>query len=118
METYFRLLIHLHRYVFDLLLVSSPQWDPQHELFLIFLVFLRNGGCLGWGGYVCMPPASRFCFSFKVCKQGSREIVPITAYLGAPTSDLLLLAADSICPLETGRWHRKIRAHPGLDETG
>ena len=68
-----------------------------------------------------MLSASDFGYSLKKYKQGSRRPLPITAYLGAPTSDLHLhlgVGADPICPWGTRLQPCKIRGFSVLDETG
>jgi len=67
-----------------------------------------------------MLSASNFSYLLKKCKQGSRRPLPITAYLGAPTSNLHLhlgAGADLICPWGTWLQPCKIHGFSVLDET-
>jgi len=65
-----------------------------------------------------MLSASRFGFSLKGRKQGTRGTLPIMAYLGLPTSDLPLAATDGICQRGTRRWRHNTCATAALGGTG
>jgi hypothetical protein len=104
------LLIYYHRRSFALLWFDRRCRDKQSDLALHSRS--REGGDLG-----SVLFAISFGFTFKDCEQSGRGILTVTAYLGPPTSDLLLGVADPIYRRGTRRWRRRIRAAAGLDGT-
>ena len=65
-----------------------------------------------------MLSTSRFDFSLKERKQGSKGTSAVKAYLGGPTSYLHLAAADLICHQGSWHWVCNMNEDGGLDETG